>query len=1107
MTESNDAEESPRQRNTRLLRELTGGQQRWLLTCQDFLQHRSPMAWATLEDGSTASRALREQTSDVAAGPARSILDQPLESRHWLVARGLRELTLSLTGGSAEEARRADLIRHLTDNGLLSPGSGSENAKPLVDLAISELLRTPPQVSAHASLPVLTAGEHRDDNGAVTAQGKAATLELCRRSEGPPGLHPDPARMLFCRLDPAFLDSLQTAWSTSAMADTDACITWSVTDREASGDPFLNLEGGSFGAALGILLDDLSRHGWRRFLRSKLLDSQAAVTATLEPDRDLGPVSGYEQKFVAARRAGIRVVVARAGLDSATREPSHTLVSLQAAGTLDEAITEVRQHRNPRVDIIKAVALALLVALVAGSAWWQAQRVSNSAHQIALIAQQLANSDPQRAAQYALTADVLHHSPATTDALRVVLQNNPYVLASRQVTERAIRGAATTQHVAFVTDDTKTIHAVNWPALSPIRDIQTTHPQPRVTTCRSDLIAVLDGDELALYLTTPNDFTAFGDPIRQPGVPIVPETGLPPARVVGLYCDAQGGVLTLASNFVFAYWSPLTGRSVVGNLRLIPRLSALRANVEITDGSGFAPNTSPMVDRTPLNGATNDQFAFATSDGQIWRLELSGEPAGSGESTTEAASKLPYMVSSITQREGTNALGWWNNSLILGGDQGVSTAQSWDTAPPAVTGQVRSIAHGQTTAVVTSNGMTLLTPRGPLQLGNVSSTRARDQIALMTAQIDAGTERWLVGRDNGQVQVLEPTRVMGWDEVPTTGVSPTPTAEGSIILTSGPPMDAQALLELLPDGKQLARLPLNEELGTNVYINAIANNGAWVAASGTTAGKRGFINLWERGTATNKVIYFGEDTDPAFAPDIVSQVSINAAARTVTALNPFRQQVATWNLDTLVEIGRTTATSTSTGPGGMSTTTDGSIVAIQEGTTLQLLDTTSHQPRQHLTISNSRAELSPDGRSFIQPQGNGLLHSSTDGITTNRITGLAFEPSRIAWAPDSTHVIVAAEGGSQIAVVDVIGSQITAVSSIPLANEEVFTLSWLNNSSALVGIASQKGSVWTPSRLLLFSMDTKVDPKDLCPLAAEPIPPQDWRGIAGFAITQPSWPC
>ena len=306
-------------------------------------------------------------------------------------------------------------------------------------LMAAHLVGERPTVTRSVTVPVLVS---RSNRGAV------ATLQLQLRASGPTGLHPDPAHMSFLITDTAFTDSVRTAWATSPLSGSGACVIWSVHERD---QPCNDVHGPSLGAAFAVALDELHRCRRWRVLRLRKLDPKRAVTGKLEQDRTISPVSDYREKMEAAASEKLYVVLPVGSADEIPPLVAELSVPVQLVQTIDEAVAATRT----RWDQWVAAGLVLVIAFVlfgAGTAIYASNtqqaaretaergRVSSD---LAARATTLRRTDPRVAGLLGLAAQRLDPTNArAVDAMRDVLADSTGIARSWIASASSVNGLA-----------------------------------------------------------------------------------------------------------------------------------------------------------------------------------------------------------------------------------------------------------------------------------------------------------------------------------------------------------------------------------------------------------------------------------------------------------------------------------------------------------------------------------------------------------------------------------------------------------------------------------------------------------------------------------------
>ncbi|WP_216915972.1 WD40 repeat domain-containing protein [Nocardia noduli] len=456
-----------------VLEALTGAQQRWIVLCRRAVVDGGD-ATAALMGDTPETRVLAQRSRATwrrTTAEAFSSLDEgdlleleaefpdPGDARlpaDLSAARATAAIANALTGAMPVDEACAVFLAHTERAGLhstgtqLMPASAANSDNESLNALILALLGhggAPARgygILVALELAVARPPRRRSTHTRVLFAtysgrgGEVGTLRLEQLKHGPSGLHPDPARMGFLQADPAFTDSFSAAWSISHLADTDACVLWSVTLER--GTPANAIVGSSMAAALAVALDDLApRHQLLRQLRPRRLDPRCAVTAGLDGDT-LTPVTGYGDKLAAAQKHSLRVIVAAAGCDAAIQSAPHDFTDrVLGAHTVGDAIRHTRTRLNYK--LWAAVLIVVLgITAVTGTVLKFAElreesaRAQARAHAslFASVSQLARDRDPATARQIALAAYRTHDGEDTRSALLDSTSTNaPIQLATK----------------------------------------------------------------------------------------------------------------------------------------------------------------------------------------------------------------------------------------------------------------------------------------------------------------------------------------------------------------------------------------------------------------------------------------------------------------------------------------------------------------------------------------------------------------------------------------------------------------------------------------------------------------------------------------------------
>ncbi|MFD9869079.1 hypothetical protein ACFXI8_26520 [Streptomyces niveus] len=266
--------------------------------------------------------------------------------------------------------------------------------------------------------------------------GATGVLELRELPAGPPGLYPDPRYMNALRSsDGQFATALGRAWAVAGRGRGARCVLWRLvfTDRSPT-----RIEGPSLGAAFALGLRELLRYPQHRrpsmaWLRGVFygLRPRTAVTGTLGHGGQMDAVSGMNDKLLAARRKGLRLVAPAANRPDAAHAPEPADVKF--AQTLRQADRYARRFRTSRL----VTAVVLVLAVVASAVVVQyrettARERMAQAHRLADVSGDLLSTDVALAGLFAERAYRQHPDPQTRKALFRAVTASPHLAGSVQ---------------------------------------------------------------------------------------------------------------------------------------------------------------------------------------------------------------------------------------------------------------------------------------------------------------------------------------------------------------------------------------------------------------------------------------------------------------------------------------------------------------------------------------------------------------------------------------------------------------------------------------------------------------------------------------------------
>lgn len=1131
---------SQKEFNQRLRNELLGSRQDWITKCQNFIRTRSPLDFEPLSDDGIAAKALQDSSDQVVIGD--DPLAATLESRHWVTARLIRTMAEALA--ASDQTQLADataaVARWAESNQMLL---GSADSQPkdsgdgpifwgghYADLMLAHLRGNSAKIQHTAASPVLLAGEGRSEDQGVSQAGNVGLLRLRLVSEGPPGLYPDPATMAFFRGDSDFVEALTTAWNGSGLSQ--LCVLWSLTDLTENPSPILNVNGPSLGATLGVLLDEMSGSRLQRSLRRRLIDPNAAITATLNPDGTLGAVGGYEKKFAAAHRNNLRVVIASDAPAQAREAATSASITLATVPSLTAAIREVRRRRNPRV-VIAAIVLPVILALLASSSlWFRHQQVGALADSLANTARTLAISNPGLAAQYALTAHSLRSDAPTQLAAAEVANQNRFVIASTQAFTAPIRGTAANASLAYVTAvGSRELKVYRWPRLEEVGTETFEDDRFIPESCSDGTLYVVDGATLFLY--TDNSTGSMPHQEARYTLPQAFNTK-DPLISPHLFCNTNGDLAILSNSLQLSYFSLKNKQITNSDLSALPLFSKLSKPLTLGFASGFgSPDEAVAGPQKNFADAPANQFMFSLAgDTAVYNLHFGFELPADGLGLTPVQRRGPLWADwRGTIPSNTTTIGWLPNGTGVGGLQsyyGTPTGLALFpgnqlVTPSRAVGRVRSISTGyfgersssSYGAVMTETGFYVVTPDNAIistSLGDLHNINALASYAVGEIRTDNGPfPAWIVGQGDGSVRVISSLPSQGSNDMNVHGVS-TVGKDGSILQG-----DSQQLVSSISRIKPpFDNSPLQYNLPSRFfYVNSMDADGQYLVAGGITQDndRRAFIAVWSQPGSPQKMIYvdsLASSYPPASgaAEDMASQVSLDVGDGIVTARDPLRKLVASWSLTT-GDVVATYLADWNNQSGSISSNRDGSLVAIQTDSAMVLLKATTLAEVGSLAVpADSHAALSPDAKFVAHATEAGAVIRSLDGRVTVPVSGLSFTPDHVSWSPDQVYLVLTGLSTSDVALIQVATPNTITLLNIGMTTE-IAAHAWVSGDRLIIELAKHNGGAgsYTVSRLLSVPISQDVTTQSLCTLARNPLSSTVWRQRSPWYISQPSWPC
>ncbi|MGI5191215.1 WD40 repeat domain-containing protein [Promicromonospora sp. CA-289599] len=1130
-----------------LFSELVGSRQLWLSLCREVASGDEDATKRLNSLDSREARALSSQgrASSTSGDP----LEVPVSSFDRAVGEVIRDLAFSLRGLQLEPEPVKRALVHFESAGLVSAGSRAPRApakshghvvadaavelvmssdspaRGFVELLIAELMSARARAVADVSVPVLFGGEGQEiDDDGRSAPGASGHLTLERLAVGPAGLHPDPSVMGFLETDAAMHEAIRNAWATSRLVGSDTCVVWSLRRNSDTHDPVTSVGGGSLGGAFAVALDELAtRTGLVRSLMNRyLLDPQAAISASIDESGRLHTVLGLPNKIEAAERSTLNVVVASECVKEAQRAVRTGMnVRVQHAANVPEAVRVTRTHANPRFRW--AVGTATVLALTLGSAVFgiiDAQgtaRVESFAARLASQAVTLANSDPRRAALFALASHELHPNDDSQQAMAVVAQNNLNVTGSVKATDGNIADVAVNESTLLVSDDSMSVKVLSFPDLARIGEIKTENPDVQLAAWGSTEFALLDGDQLKLYASDQRGLPVLVETVD---VPFGGDDSLGAPEVFGPFVDRLGGTLVIAEDLRGIYWSAVTREAIEFNLKDDAWLAANSSElVRVTAASGFGPSLEAGVsgDRpSPTNESTGEAFLLATNLGQLIELHLTQSSPDDPWREDPVSVWLDQRLLQEDRGTRITALGWFNDELLIGTDAGISARDlntDRETAFPfgGLNEAVGAIAthtgtFSQVAAAQTASGVTLLSPTDSTSLNNTTQLAAgRDPVLAVTAADD---QTWVAGRAGGVVAVIDAGSH-------TTDLSGDYSAkviaqDGTLLLSQGDQQRATGLANYDTAAQEWIErgYDLGEALSELPFLNSVAGDGTFAVAGGHVRGSGGIVIAWERPEAEPHILEFAVPDASVPSTDIVSKVAYDAEAGVIAAFNVLDGAVALWSTTTWKRVGYVELRQGETTGGSsskMSVSADGSRLAVTVDKKISVIETATGKVLS--SFQGDRAEISPDGTRLALwgAEGADVTFVNDKGVKVARVE-LPVSPHVVAWSRDGSRFAVADWDRSQIAFVNTSTYQ---VEGYPWRNPGGLVpteLLWTDQGTLLVANGAMSDGFFTASGLEMIDTAKTTWLDQLCALAPVPLTEAEWTSAGGQGITAPD-PC
>ncbi|WP_406141669.1 WD40 repeat domain-containing protein [Streptomyces sp. NBC_01089] len=359
-------------------------------------------------------------SADTAPGPA-----QPS-------GRGISGLSPQAASGLSAVIER---IAHLqaAGEGRQSTGSRSMVLIAALLMAGAELPKRP-----LARVPVVFGRSARETGQVTLEQGATGVLELREFPAGPAGLYPDPRAMAGVHSpNGQFAASLGHAWNMAGDRRAGRCVLWRIVLSNDPLPPG-RIEGPSLGAAFALGLRELLRYprsrrpsvaGTRGFFYG--LRPRTAVTGALDGSELLLKVSDMDAKLLAARRKGLRLVAPKANQLAVANAPEPG--DVRFAETLRQADRYARRFRTGRlITALSLVVAATVPGLVVQHQGAVARDQLATSHRLADVSQSLLQSDPGLAELFAVQAYRHHSDSLTRQALFRAVTASPHLAADVQ---------------------------------------------------------------------------------------------------------------------------------------------------------------------------------------------------------------------------------------------------------------------------------------------------------------------------------------------------------------------------------------------------------------------------------------------------------------------------------------------------------------------------------------------------------------------------------------------------------------------------------------------------------------------------------------------------
>ncbi|MDN5544251.1 MAG: hypothetical protein L0H03_03145 [Rhodococcus sp. (in: high G+C Gram-positive bacteria)] len=1139
------------------LRKLIGKQQQWLSRCIEVVRGGSELDGLALDVEGLDHKAFME---DSRAAPNGSVGDPedpfaPVPSASLITARGLRELSSMLVSGHLDDDTIGAYLAIQQRMGLCSVGTqlvnpsatyatGHESLPTLVRgilghgqsfsrgfaiLSALEVSAARPPTKRESQIAVLFAVPG-------TGGGASGKLRLSRLESGPSGIHPDPALMSFLIADNEVLTSIERAWEQSALADTDACVVWSVVRDDA---PCNIINGGSMGAAFAVALDDLApRHRIRGRLRRRKIDEDCAVTAGLDETRtNLTKVFGYREKLRVASERGLRVVVAADAFDEAKEAApddfSDMAGRLQGAHTVQQAIAATRTEANPLYYVTLGAVVVALLSVVGGGAAMGARidserqaKVEATAAKLATRSTELANQDSRLAALLALASDMIDPSASSKAAMLNVIQNNDAIVGSVAATTGPVHHVVGSTDIAMSSGSGKEVAVWSLPGLERLDTLRLESGASGMDSGPNDAFAILDGPgTIRLYQ---------GGSGRVPVEVKTIETGLTGGRqpVTGPIYSQSGAVLAIDSTLRGVYWAPGMKDEMRFDLSGDP----------VLDGSEAPLNTvtpvSRWIERNYQGSGSDSQgpsVLIGTSSNQIVRLVVKPGPGRADPPTlildqVMAGRDVPADVLALEQDS--------DGMLYVGTGGGVlqldPTPAGQRTFPfGGLVDRIESLrtlgGASNDILAITPAGMRVLNQTGNRALNNTGSV---DNLGTVTSfsstYLQTFSDYIVVGRLDGRMMLVDPTnsRLTLPPLLPSIGAAFDP--QGRLLTTSayggattGNPGRIESVNrrsvgtptgegESAKDGGYARyELPLQ---GVYPFVHRTLSDGKLMVAVGSTpGGDGGTIWVWDANTSA--LTYELSFNAGGGAQDVVLNGALIPASKQLVAWNAQRGAVGIWSTETgekvnEIDIPGATGDFNVVSRSFMTSSSDGSTVLVQisavgsETQSLYQVDTATGQIIATLEIPNLNvASLSPDGTKILIGIENSAWTVDTAGKKLTEPTDLGAPARDAAWSPDGSRVAISLNNSDRVVMLDGSTGQVSAPSWSSPRGEHPNTMEWSPTGEYLaVTTQVDDGQSIRPGPVALLRTDAIDFMDSLCAIAGTDLSDEEWDTYVGSGV-------